>query len=152
MGPFPSLSVKRLDQKPLVFPQGLDAERTLALIAFRKDQRADIESWISGLQLRGDPSISWVRVSVFDDPRSPALREATEHKMLARYTTQGERSNVVPVFTDREAFIRATGLSDTDHAYAVVLNRQGEVLARVQGEFDPDKARALRETMLMRGL
>ena len=147
MGKLPSLQTKRLDQRPLVFPQELGAERTLALIAFSKAQRPDVESWIDGLKLRSDNSISWVRVPVYADNGDIASRDAAEHRMLSRYPTPGERSNVVPVFTDRDAFIRAAGLSDTDHVYAVVVNRQGEVLARAQGEYDPDKARALRETL-----
>jgi hypothetical protein len=34
--------------------------------------------------------------------------------------------------------------------YAVVVNRQGDVLARVEGQFDPCKAQALRETLQAR--
>jgi hypothetical protein len=54
---------------------------------------------------------------------------------------------MLPMFTDKAAFARATGLSSTEHAYAVVLNRQGDVLARAAGPFDATKAQALRETL-----
>jgi hypothetical protein len=39
------------------------------------------------------------------------------------------------------------GLSNTDHAQVVVLGRDGQVLAKAQGAYDQDKARALMETL-----
>ena len=50
------------------------------------------------------------------------------------------RARLVPVFTDREAFIRAAGLSSAKHASILVLNRDGKVLARAEGSFNEDKA------------
>jgi len=54
------------------------------------------------------------------------------------------------VFTNREAFARAAGVSGTEHAAALVLDRTGRVLARAEGAYDADKARALRETLVGR--
>ena len=147
MGRLPSLVAKRLDQQPVNLPEGLPAGRTLALVAFRHNQKQDIESWINGLQLRNDPSISWVRMPVINDPGDPAGRSAVETRLLSRFPNESERASMLPVFTDRAAFVRATGVSGTDQAVVLVLNRNGEVLARAQGHFDPDKAQALRETL-----
>ena len=38
-----------------------------------------------------------------------------------------------------------------DHASVLVLNREGRVLARAEGQYDPDKAQALRETLSGQG-
>lgn len=147
MGKLPSLMAKRLDQQPLPLPQGLPSERTLALIAFSKHQQPEVESWINGLQLRHDPAINWVRMPVLQDPGHAQGRSAIENRLLARYASQGERERMVPVFTDRAAFIRAAGLGGPHNAYAVVLNRNGDVLARAEGLFNEGKASALRETL-----
>lgn len=148
MGKLPSLMAKRLDQQPVTLPQGLPSDRTLALIAFSKNQHLEIESWIHGLQLRRDPAINWLRMPVLQDPGHAQGRTAIENRLLARYASQDERERLVPVFTDRAAFIRAAGLNGPDYAYAVVLNRNGDVLARAEGLFNEDKASALRETLL----
>ena len=148
MGKLPSLMAKRLDQQPVTLPQGLPSDRTLALIAFSKNQHLEIESWIHGLQLRRDPAINWLRMPVLQDPGHAQGRTAIENRLLARYASQDERERLVPVFTDRAAFIRAAGLNGPDYAYAVVLNRNGDVLARAEGLFSEDKASALRETLL----
>ncbi|MCJ0765528.1 hypothetical protein [Variovorax terrae] len=152
MGRLPSLIGQRLGRQPVALPQGLPADRTLALIAFHGGHRKDVESWINGLQLRDNPSISWVRMPVLNDPGNAAGRTALENHLMARYPSDGDRANLMPVFTDRAAFVRSAGLGSTEQVYAVVINRQGEVLARVEGQFDERKAQALRETLQQRGL
>jgi hypothetical protein len=49
--------------------------------------------------------------------------------------------------TDRDAFLRVAALDNHDQVYVLVLNRQGEILARAEGRFDAAKAEALRETL-----
>ncbi|MEY4883484.1 MAG: hypothetical protein RIS34_1338 [Pseudomonadota bacterium] len=129
----------------------LSAQRTLALITFNKNHRQDADSWIQGLQLQNDPSINWVRMPVLKDPGDASIRDAMETRVRSRYPTELEHGNLLPVFTDRAAFIQSAGLKDIDHAYVVVIGRNGDVLARVAGQFNEAKAQALRETLTMQG-
>lgn len=147
MGRLPALTVTRLDQQPMPLQAGLSADRTLALIGFSKDHRGDIDSWIKGLGLTRSDAISWVRMPVITDPGDAAGRQAIEERLRTRYANDPTRASVMPVITDRAAFSRAAGLASTDKAYAVVINRQGEVLARVEGEYNPEKAQTLRATL-----
>lgn len=151
MGRMPTLAAKRLDQQPLLLPQQLPAERTLALVAYTKHQRAEIDSWIRGLRLDQDTSIPWFRMSVLNDPGSESGRSAIENKLLAHHPNDADRSRIVPVFTNREAFVRAAGISGTEHASVLVLDRKGKVLARAEGPYDEARAMALRETLFERG-
>ena len=150
MGQLPTFIAKTLDSQTIAVPDGLPAERTLALITFRSTQRPHIDSWIQGLNLQRDSSISWMRMPVLNDPGNADARSAIENKLLQRYPADAERSRLLPVFTNREQFVRAAGLNGTDQVYALVINRRGEVLARAEGAFDPDKAQNLRETLLQR--
>jgi hypothetical protein len=148
MGRMPSpLTAQRLGNQPVALPAGLPAERTLALITFKRGQGKEVDSWIQGLQLQQDRSIPWVRMPVLNDPGNPAGRGALENHLLSHFRTDGERANLVPVFTDQDAFIRSAGLGGSEQAYAVVISREGEVLARVAGQFDQDKAHTLLETL-----
>jgi hypothetical protein len=148
MGRMPTLTAKRLDQQLVVLPHGLAADRTLALVAFNRNQRAEIESWVHGLRLEHDAAIPWIRMPVLNDPGNEDARNAIEVRLLARHTSESARARLVPVFTNRDAFIRAAGLSGADHASVLVLDRDGRVLARAEGLFDQDKGQALRETLL----
>lgn len=141
MGRLPSGAVQRLG------PPGVPADRVLALVGFDRSQRGEINSWIEGLRLHEDRSIPWVKMPVLDDPGDEAARQAMEGRIRATHDLPAQR--LVPVFTDRHQFIRAAGLSGGDHASVLVLDRDGQVLARAEGRFDSARATAIRETLLM---
>ncbi len=148
MGRLPSFMSQTLMRQPVAVPEGLPSDRTLALITFQRSQRAQAESWITGLNLRNDPTIAWMRMPVFTDPGTSSGRDAAHSRLLQHYKADVERANMVPVFiADRASFVRDAGLNGTDQGYAVVINRKGDVLARVEGEFDAEKAQTLRETL-----
>jgi hypothetical protein len=148
MGRLPAVSAKRLNQQPIVLPQQLPAGRTLALVAFNRAHRAEIESWIEGMQLRDNNAIPWFKMPVFDDPGSESARSSIESQMRARHSAETDRARLVPVFTNRDAFIRAAGMSGSDHAWALVLERDGQVVARAEGQYSHEKGEALRQTLL----
>jgi hypothetical protein len=147
MGRLPAFMAQTLLRQPVTVPEGLPSDRTLALITFQRGQHAQVESWIQGMNLRNDPSITWMRMPVLNDPGTLTGRSAVEDKLLQRYPADTERAKLVPVFTDRASFMRSAGLDAAGQVYAVVVNRQGDVLARVEGQFDADKAETLRETL-----
>ena len=148
MGRMPALSAKRLNQQPISLPEGLPAGRTLALVAFQRGQRAESESWIKGMELREDGPIQWLMMRVLDDPGSESARAEIEQRIMARHGALVDQSRLVPVFTNREAFMRAAGMSSADHAWVLVIGRDGQVLARVEGEYTAEKGEALRQTLL----
>jgi hypothetical protein len=152
MGQLPAFMARTLDRQAVHVPAGLPAERTLALIAFRSGQKEHIDGWVTGLNLRQDRSIAWLRMPVLNDPGSAAGRSAIENKLLSHYPASDERARLVPVFTNRDDFVRSAALNGTDQVYAVVVNRRGEVLARAEGMFDAVKAQNLRETLQQAGL
>jgi hypothetical protein len=128
-----------------------DDDRMIVLVTFRRDQRVAAESWIKGLNLR-NRAVVWVRMPVVDDPGDPTLRAQAEGRLLSRYADPAERENLVPLVTNRALFVAATGLHDTTQAHVLVINRRGEVLARVAGEFDAEKAATVLDTVSLREL
>lgn len=148
MGQLPGFTVQRIDQQRVVRPPELTADRTLVLVAFDAGHRGEIDSWVRGLRLTDDPSIAWFKMPVLRDPGSEAERQTIENNLLARYADK--RARLVPIFSDRQAFVRAAGLSSAKHASVLILDRDGKVLARAEGAFDQDKALALRETLTSR--
>jgi hypothetical protein len=147
MGRLPVLIAQPADKTPVSLPEGLPNGRTLAVVTFKHAQRVDAEEWIQGLQLRDAGDIQWIRMPVIEDPRDDARRAELQDKLLARYPSGVDRAALMPVFTDRDAFLRVAALDNHDQVYVLVLNRQGEILARAEGRFDAAKAEALRETL-----
>ena len=147
LGRLPAEVGQKLELKPL--PVGNGDERFLALVTFNRQQRAQVDSWVTGLKLHDNAAISWFRMPVINDPKDADKRAAAEGRLLARYSSARERSKLFPVFTDQAAFIAATGVRGTDQAMVLVITRSGEVLARVLGEFDEDKAQVVRDMLLL---
>jgi len=148
LGKLPPVAAKRLDDTPLMLPDELPPGRTLAVVVFKGQQREEARSWIEGLQLRRDPAIAWLKMPVLADPGDDKERRGIERRLQERHASGQDRGRLVPLFMDRDAFVRATGLSGTQHASVLVLDRRGNVLARAEGPFNPAKAQALRETLL----
>ena len=141
MGQLPPLAAKARDQHLLALPQELPAERTLALLVFRGDQKEEVRSWIDGMRLGQDQSNPWLKVRVL--PPEGNARAAAP----AVVPPGGRPEHLLSVATNVNEFAQAMVLSGTEHAQVVVLGRDGQVLAKAQGAFDEDKARALLETL-----
>lgn len=147
LGKLPSLSAKRLDQVPIALPHELPSERTLALVVFDKSQRAQAQTWVDGMRLQHDSSMPWVRMPVWDDPGDDIQRRRIERVLMDRYPAEADRARLVPLFTDKQAFVRAANLPGTDQPVVLVIDRTGTVLARALGEYDPVKGAVLRQTL-----
>ncbi|HYD76914.1 hypothetical protein [Ramlibacter sp.] len=148
LGKLPSAATQRLAETQQALPPEPLPARVLALVAFEGSPREEIQGWIDGLQLQREFRIAWVKLPVVQDPGDEAARRDIERRLRERWPRLAERARLVPLFTDRAAFVREAGLSDPDRASVLVVDREGNVLARAQGPFDPAKAQALRETVL----
>ena len=147
MGQLPAFISRTLAQRPMTVPQDLPSDRTLVLITFNRTQKEQAEGWIEGLNLRGDPSITWMRMPVVNDPGTAQGRDEAQSRLLGRYPRDDERANMLPMFINHENFVRAAGISGTGQMVALIVNRRGEVLARAEGRFEHGKAANLRETL-----
>ncbi|MFT4192133.1 MAG: hypothetical protein QM617_11510 [Comamonas sp.] len=146
LGHLPRVAAADLNKRQLAFPEDLPAERTLVFVSFMRGQNVDVSHWIEGMGLNEQSPGAWMRLRVFDVAAS-RNRDDIEHHLQATYTTPDSRATVVPLFTDREAFASALGLPSQKHVYAIVINRQGHVLARAEGLYSKEKAAALMERL-----
>lgn len=150
MGHLPTFFSHNLKQQPVALPQGLPSDRTLALITFKRGQRQQVDGWVNwvkNLNQSSPNAVNWMRLTVVNDPGNDGARGEVWTRLLEKYPGDAERANFVPVFTDHASFVQASGVSGTDQVLALVLNRQGDVLARAEGPFDADKAQSLLETL-----
>ena len=150
LGHLPPLVGKSLADKMLPVA---DSDRPIvALVSFHRHHRQQVDSWVEGLALHQNRSIGWIRMPVINDPGDESLRSAMQQRIHARYQVEQERSRLLPVFTDRPAFMQATGLPNTEHAVVLVLSRNGDVLARLVGPYDEDKGRTVRDLLGLQDL
>ena len=141
----PVVTSKDLDGRVLTLPADLPGERTLVLIAFQREQQANIDSWTKGLGLEGS-TLPWLELPVINDPGAFA-RWFIAGGMRRGIKDHGLWKHVVTLYTNKAAFKQALKLQSESEVYALVLDRQGQVLEQIAGDYSPAGAARLRTAL-----
>ena len=141
----PVIASKDLNGRMLTLPADLPGERTLVLIAFQREQQANIDTWTRGLGLAGS-NVPWLELPVIDDPGAFA-RWFINGGMRRGIKDHGLWQHVVTLYTSKAALTQALNLASEKDVYALVLDRQGRVLERVAGDFSQAGAARLRAAL-----
>lgn len=136
----PETATQSLDDKPLLLPRDLTGDRTLLLVAFERDQRPALTTWVNGLHLATN-KIAWMEVVVVG-PQNAFVHAMIVRGMRRESEDSALRDKLLPIFSDQEAFAKAMGLS-VKSPYAVLVDRRGAVIAVSKGEYSQAKAEAL---------
>lgn len=138
----PVVRSKDLTGRTLKLPGDLPGERTLVLIAFQREQQANVDSWTKGLGLAGS-KLPWLELPVIDDPGAFA-RWFINGGMRRGIKDHALWQHVVTLYTNKTALKQALDLASEKEVYALVVDRRGKVLEKIAGDFSPDGAARLR--------
>jgi hypothetical protein len=134
---FPAVSASALDGTPFRAPHDLAGARTLAMLGFGIEQRADLESWVPYMDglVRSN---SGVRARLFVPLSVPKIvRGGLVAAMKAAVTQPELRASTIPLFVDVGAFCDALGIADRSQLVVLVLEPDGRVAWRGNGAFSP---------------
>jgi hypothetical protein len=146
LGQLPTIDAQNLNERALRLPQDLPAEKTLVLIAFERQQQANLDTWIAGLQLNRSP-MPWIETPVID-PKNAFVRGFIDSGMRRGIPDTAARERTITLYTDRAAFSKAMGLRDPfKNVYLAVVERSGRVLLLVEGDYSAEKAKLLLQAM-----
>lgn len=132
---FPPVSGEALDGTPFAAPHDLAAGRTVALVAFALEHRAELESWVPYIDTlvrsRGD-----VRARLFAGIGVPKLmRGAIVKAMKAAVKAPELRASTIPLFVDVPQFASALGIADRSHLTILLVEPDGRIAWRGSGRF-----------------
>ena len=147
VGAFPAIKAENLNEKTFDLPADFPSDRTLLLLGFKREEADTLETWIEGLNLK-EKQISWFEMPVIPSLYSiggffidGAMRRGTPDLKM--------RERIITLYTDQKAFASSMGIDDqTLGAYVAVVDRKGNNLGFVQGEFS--KMKAAKITSLLR--
>jgi hypothetical protein len=132
----------------LTLPQELPGEKSLVLMAFEREQQKNVDTWINGMKLT-DSAIPWIETPVIN-PQNRLFRAFINGGMRRGITDQKSRERTITLFTDRNALLKAMGLPEiTSVIYAVVVDRAGNVLVSVEGDYTVEKANLIIEALTL---
>lgn len=141
----PVVAGKDLNGTPWVVPAGLPGNRTLVLVGFEESQQKAIDTWTQGLGLNASKNtIPWVEMPLIDNP-GMLMRWFINTGMRGGIKDPLIRSRVWTAYTSKRTFMRACGMFSEETIFALVVDRNGQVLAIERGEYSKGgKARLLR--------
>ena len=140
---FPAVTGRTLLGTELALPRDFPAERTLAVVAFRQWHQARVDRWIARAVADGVPptprgQTGALPVAVVE---LPVL--ATAWRPVRRFIDGGMTSGIgdpdvlartITIYTDVGRFQRSLAIPDSDEVHALVVTRDGTILARGSGD------------------
>jgi hypothetical protein len=144
---FPFVSGRSLLGVDLALPGDFPAERTLAVVAFQQWHQAIVDRWIARAVAAGVPATirgatGVLPVAVVELPvlstRWRLARRFIDGGMAAGIRDADVLARTITLYTDLPAFRRPLAIRDGSDVHALVVTRDGTILARAHG--DPDEA------------
>jgi len=141
---FPCVEARSLAGERFAVPDELPGRLRLLAVAFRREQQAQVDSWLDwllDLEARGD-GLSVFELPVLSVVFAPA-RRLIDGGMARGVGTDAARARTLTVYGDVRGVVRALGLAGTDTIALVLVDRSGTILAQELGGFDESAARRL---------
>ncbi len=142
---FPPVATESLAGKKYALPQDFEGERNLVIIAFEREQQANVDTWLhqikqfgqldSGLRVYELPTISRL---------DPFRRWFINTGMRRGIPDKSARARTLTLYLDKQAFKKSLQLESEKTIYALLVNRAGQILWRAEGDYDDNKAASLK--------
>ena len=142
---FPAVRGRSLLGAWISLPGDLPAESTLAVVAFQRRQQDRVDRWIRRAVEAGIPTttrgasglmpVAVVEVPVLSTRWQPT-RRFIDGGMTAGIGDPNVLARTITVYTDVAAFQRSLAIAGSNDVHAIVVRRDGVILARGHG--DPD--------------
>jgi hypothetical protein len=144
---FPVVKGRSLLGVDVTLPLDFPAERTLAVVAFQQQHQVIVDRWIARAVAAGVPATTRgaadvLPVAVVELPvlstRWQLARRFIDGGMAAGIGDPDVLARTITLYTDLAAFRRPLAIADGRDVHALVVTRDGTILARAHG--DPDDA------------
>jgi hypothetical protein len=142
---FPAVTGRSLVGLEVVLPRDFPAVLTLAVVAFQRWHQERVDHWIARAVAAGVPPtprdatglmpVAVVEVPVLSNAWRPA-RRFIDGGMTAGIGDPDVLARTMTVYTNVAAFQRALAIPGGEDVHALVVRRDGTILARGRG--DPD--------------
>jgi hypothetical protein len=145
---FPVVKGENLLRHKVMLPADFEGEYNAVLLAFQRWQQRLVDTWIPFLeQLEGEND----RFHYYELPTIQRLnfvaRTFINEGMRAGIPDPVTRARTITLYLDKTALRRALDLPGEDDIYVLLVDRQGGVLWRTEGAFDPEKGKLLRQVL-----
>ena len=155
---FPAVDGRTLLGANVALPAEFPAERTLAGVAFQRGQQSRVDRWIERAVAAGVPpttrgATGSIPVVVVDVPvlstQWRPVRRFVDGGMTAGIGDPDVLARTITVYTDVGAFQRCLSIPGSYDVHALVVDRDGTILARGCGDHDDQVCAAIAAGLLV---
>jgi hypothetical protein len=141
---FPQVTGSNLLRRKVTLPDDLQGEHNILFIAFQQWHQALVDSWVPmARQLeQSHPGVRFYEIPVIQ--RMNVLSQTFINEgMRAGIPNQTTREKTITLYIDKKTLRSALEIPGEDTIWALVLDRQGNILWRTSGPFSQEKGDAL---------
>ena len=141
---FPLAKGSNLESREFVLPEDFEGDLNLVLIAFQREQQADVDTW---LPMAGELEGEYEGLRYYELPTIRKVNRAYQwfinNGMRMGIKDPKARERTITLYLDKRSFRGALGLPHEGTIYALLVKPNGEVLWMVQGVSSKAKKMAL---------
>jgi hypothetical protein len=147
---FPAIVAENLARDRVSLPAGLAGTYNLVVVAYRREQQADVDTWMPALGVieKDDPRFRWYELPTIGKLTGVFVSPWLDDAMRAGIPDQAQRARTITLYVDKQWFRESLGLPDSDGSiHLLLLDRQGRVLWRRDGAYDSGAAAELKSKL-----
>ena len=146
---FPTVHGSNLLRQQLTLPDDFQGRINLLFIAFEQWQQMEVDSWIP---LAKDLEQQVAGLYYYELPTIQARNHFYQwfinEGMRAGIPNPKTRERTITLYLDKRKFRKALELTNEEHIYILMVDREGQVLYRLQGPRSRDTESDLRQMLL----
>ena len=145
---FPVVTSANLSRRKLTLPADFEGDLNVVIIAFQRWHQRVVDTWIP---LAKQLEQAYEGVRYYELPVIQRInvlgRTFINEGMRAGIPDPRARARTITLYVDKAAFRQALELPHEEDIYVLLVDRQGNVLWRTEGEFTPEKGESLATTV-----
>ncbi len=147
-GTFPVIESESLRGRTIRLPDQLKGERNLLIVAYEREQQADIDTWLAVLDTF---SVQAPAFAYYELPSLSSsykwMRAVIDGGMKQGIPDRAQRDRTITLYLDVEWFRGQIGTAAEPGIAALLVDRQGTILARWYGRYSDEAGGQLRAAL-----
>ena len=148
-GRFPVIAAETLRGRRLRLPDQLKGERNLLLVAHEREQQADVDTWLAVLDTFSvaPPAFAWYELPTIGTSFK-WMRAVIDGGMKQGIPDRAQRDRTITLYLDVEWFRGQIGTAAEPGIAALLVDREGTILARWYGRYTDEAGLELRAALV----
>ena len=148
---FPRVEGSNLEGRRFSLPSDFEGELNIALVAFRREQQADVDTWVPFLK---SIAAKHAGLKAYELPtlnRSYRMvRGFIDGGMARGIPAKATRETTITLYIDKAPFKKALGITAEDRIVTLLVSRDGRVLWRGDGRHTEGRRCRHQDSIVMR--